>query len=116
MCIRDRRNLGAEPVELAGWTLTDDRAEAAMWALPARTLAPGEHLIVFASGKDRAPGAGELHASFKLETGGEYLGLFGPDSPGQAVSELAPAYPPQRTNLAYGRTETGLPGLSLIHI
>ena len=104
------RNLGAEPVELAGWTLTDDRAEAAMWALPARTLAPGEHLIVFASGKDRAPGAGELHASFKLETGGEYLGLFGPDSPGQAVSELAPAYPPQRTNLAYGRTETGLPG------
>ena len=104
------RNLGAEPVELAGWTLTDDRAEAAMWALPAKTLAPGEHLIVFASGKDRAPPAGELHASFKLETGGEYLGLFGPDSPGQAVSELAPAYPPQRTNLAYGRTETGLPG------
>jgi len=104
------RNLGAEPVELAGWTLTDDRAEVAMWALPGRTLAPGEHLIVFASGKDRAPVAGELHASFKLETGGEYLGLFGPNSPAEAVSELAPAYPPQRTNLAYGRTETGLPG------
>jgi PKD repeat protein len=104
------RNLGAEAVELAGWTLTDDAGEPGKWSLPGRRLLPGDYLVVFASGKDRTPAGGNLHANFKLETAGEYLGLFGPNSPRQAVSEFSPAYPPQRTNLAWGRTETGIPG------
>ena len=104
------RNLGTERVELAGWTLTDDASAPGKWTFPQRQLLPGEYLLVFASGKDRAPDEGNLHVNFKLETGGEYLGLFGPNAPRQAVSELAPAYPPQRTNLAWGRTETGIPG------
>jgi PKD repeat protein len=104
------RNLGAEAVELAGWTLTDDSGEPGKWSLPRRQLLPGDFLVVFASGKDRAPAEGNLHTNFKLETGGEYLGLFGPNAPRQAVSEFSPAYPPQRTNLAWGRTETGIPG------
>ncbi len=78
--------------------------------MPRRQLLPGDFLVVFASGKDRSPAEGNLHTNFKLETGGEYLGLFGPNSPRQAVSEFSPAYPPQRTNLAWGRTETGIPG------
>ena len=104
------RNLGTERVELAGWTLTDDASAPGKWTFPQRQLLPGEYLLVFASGKDRAPNEGNLHVNFKLKTSGEYLGLFGPNAPRQAVSELAPAYPPQRTNLAWGRTETGIPG------
>jgi hypothetical protein len=45
----------------------------AVWALPDRELGPGEHLVVFASGKDRADG--ELHTSFRLPQGGVDLVL-----------------------------------------
>ena len=38
------------PIALAGYTLTDDPAEPAKWPLPAGTLAPGDFLVVWASG------------------------------------------------------------------
>lgn len=68
-------NAGSRPVSLDGWTLSD-REERAGWALPARTLQPGERLLVFADGKDRREG--ELHASFALSEE-ETLLLRGPD-------------------------------------
>src|SRR4051794_12160060 len=46
-------NGSAVAVNLAGWSLTDDPAEADKWVFPAVTLSPGQFLIVFASGKDR---------------------------------------------------------------
>lgn len=47
------RNDGPAPVDLAGWVLTDKGDPALGWVLPARTLEPGGHLVVFASDKDR---------------------------------------------------------------
>jgi hypothetical protein len=49
-------NAGDEAAPLEGWGLTDDAAaEPHKWLFPAIALNPGEHLLVWASGKDRSP-------------------------------------------------------------
>ena len=58
-------NCSGESLNLDGWRLSDDSSQG--WALPARSLAAGERLLVFASGKDRAEN--ELHTDFKLSAG-----------------------------------------------
>ena len=71
-------NGGAGAVDLTGWTLSDDDEAPAKWPLPAMTLGPGEYLLVFASGKDRAKAGGELHANFSLAAEGEAVRLYSP--------------------------------------
>ena len=63
-------NPGPDAVALEGWRLED---AGDSWILPARTLQPGEFLVVYASGKDL-----ELHASFALDKEGETLSLYEP--------------------------------------
>lgn len=49
-------NAGDADAPLAGWGLTDDAADEPLkWTFPDITLTPGEHLLVWASGKDRRP-------------------------------------------------------------
>ena len=49
-------NAGDAVAPLEGWGLTDDAAAQPLkWLFPAITLNPGEHLLVWASGKDRCP-------------------------------------------------------------
>lgn len=105
-------NRGRQPVNLAGWFLTDDPAQPQKWPLPGVTLAGRDYLLVFASGKNRAsahPGS-ELHTNFKLDQQGEFLGLYhlfqdqfidvvSPASP----AEPAPEFPLQLDDIAYGR-------------
>ncbi|MEZ5299758.1 MAG: LamG-like jellyroll fold domain-containing protein [Verrucomicrobiales bacterium] len=93
-------NTGATPVDLSGYHLTDDAALPEKWAFPTRTLAPGEFLVVFASGKDRAPAEGELHTNFELQNAGEYLALIAPG--GEAATEFAPSFPTQYSGISYG--------------
>ena len=102
-------NAGDSPVNLEGWSLTDDPDVPGKWRFPALTLDPDERLIVFASGKDRRQPAGNrrLHANFKLGLQGEYLGLYAPDQPDKAADELAPKYPEQRNDYSYGRDPLG---------
>ncbi len=89
-------------VELGGWSLSDDAADPAQWIVPDITLGPGEFLVVFASGKDRRDNAQELHTSFRLARGGDFLGLFSPA--GDLVSSFAPEYPAQRVDASFGLT------------
>ncbi len=102
-------NPGPATVDLRGWSLTDDPAQPGRWVFPGRTLAPGQYLVVFASGKDRRPAGATapLHTSFRLDAAGEYLGLFPPDQPPRPADELAPAFPEQRPDVAYGRDAAG---------
>lgn len=96
------QNTGTAPVNLLGWSLTDDPANTTKWRFPATNLNGGAFLVVFASGKDRAVAGAPLHTGFSLAADGEYLGLFAPE--GQvAVSEFAPSYPPQKPNVSFGR-------------
>jgi len=106
-------NRGAGAVNLLGWSLTDDLAQPGKWTFPAVTLNAGQYLLVFASGKDRKTTAANAtnHTNFRLSISGGYLGLYGPESPRVAVSELGPTpgadYPEQRADKSYGRTSGG---------
>ena len=94
-------NAAADTVNLKGWYLTDNINDLTKWAFPEVTLAPGDYLIVFASGKNRKDPLGVLHANFKLSGSGEYLGLVRPD--GQTVvSAFSPTYPIQAPDVSYG--------------
>jgi len=99
------RNPDAAPASLLGWSLSDDPRSPARWVFPNRTLGPGEFLVVFASGKNRA-GAGPLHTNFRLEAAGEYLGLFAPGAQA-AASEFSPAFPPQEPDVSFGIPGSG---------
>jgi hypothetical protein len=88
-------------VNLDGWYLTDDDDDLAKWQFPAVTLVADSYLVVFASDKDRAIVGSELHTSFKLKSGGEYLALVEPD--GTTIAwEYAPEYPLQFEDVSYG--------------
>ena len=105
-------NAGTSAVSLHGWGLTDDLARPHQWVFPEVNLPARGYLVVFASGKDRRSTASgsPLHTNFKLGVEGEYLGLFSPDTPARAVSELAPGYGEQRPGYGYGRQPGGVWG------
>lgn len=73
------QNRSAFVVDLAGWRLTDNPTNLALWSFPSRALQPGEFTVVFASGKDRRLAGAELHTNFRLDAGGEYLAIVRPD-------------------------------------
>ena len=88
-------------VDLGGWYLTDDPAQLTKWRFPAVHLSRGGFLLVFASGKNRAVAGAQLHTSFKLSDGGEYLALVKPD--GTTIAhQFSPQYPPQYPDVSYG--------------
>ena len=60
-------NAGNGTVSLEGWYLSDKAEKPSRWRLPAVSLAPGETMLVWASGKDRT--TGQLHANFSLAAG-----------------------------------------------
>jgi hypothetical protein len=95
-------NYGGQPVNVAGWSLTNDPDEPRQWVLPAFVINPGQYVIVFASGKNRtslAPGS-RLHANFQLGSAGEYLALLTADEPAALASEFT--YPEQRIDHSFG--------------
>ena len=64
-------NPGSTTIDLDGWFLTDNEARRDKWRLPRRNLRPGDHLLVYCSGKNKSPsGNGELHTNFRLSTDG----------------------------------------------
>lgn len=99
-------NPGTTIANLTGWKLTDDSSDTAKWTFPSIALAPGERLVVFASGKDRATAGSELHTNFSLNSAGEYLALISPTN--TAASEFNP-YPRQKTDVSYGIATTSTP-------
>ncbi|MEP4077287.1 lamin tail domain-containing protein [Haloferula sp.] len=93
-------NFSDTSFDLAGWHLTDDSANLSKWTFPAGSLVPAYGtLIVFASNDPPSPG--ELHASFKLSSGGEYLALVQAD--GTTIEqEFAPSLPLMHEDVSYG--------------
>ena len=96
-------NPSTETLDLEGWFLTDDFRQLPKWRFPAVRLAPGEFLVIFATGKDRTNGAAPLHTNFRLDPAGEYLALIGPQG-GQVVQEFLPKYPRQIVGASFGLT------------
>jgi hypothetical protein len=95
-------NSGFQDVNLAGWYVTDDPGRLTQWRFPATVIKRGEHLVVFASGKDRAVAGAKLHTNFRLDRGGgESLLLVKPDG-ATVASALGPAFPRQAGDVSYG--------------
>ena len=90
-----------QDVPLQGWGLSDDRNQPWKWRFPDVVIPGRGFLLVYASEKNRTNVWGRLHTNFKLDAGGEFLGLS--DANGQWVSQFAPKYPAQSTDVSYGR-------------
>ncbi len=94
-------NPGPGPVDLQGWSLSDDPANLTKWRFPATNLAVNSYMIVFASGKDRSTAGAPLHTNFRLSPNGEYLALVQPDGV-TIASEFTPTYPLQYPGVSFG--------------
>ena len=93
-------NISDQRVNLAGWAVSDDADMPLKWVFGGRTgLAPGEVLLVYASGKDRLP----AHTSFKLDAEGEELVLV--QASGQVADHVVFGAVPR--DVSYGRQPDG---------
>jgi hypothetical protein len=103
------KNQGGTGVNLDGWSLSNDPDNPGKWIFPSRVINPGEYLVVFASAKDihNPSGTNKLHLNFPLAAGGEFLGLYAPDSPRVLVSSFSPAFPEQHNDYSYGLDANG---------
>ncbi|MFT5107840.1 MAG: hypothetical protein ACI9UA_003475, partial [Pseudoalteromonas tetraodonis] len=95
------QNTGDMAGDLAAWSLSDDSGDLVQWTFPSTPMAPGEFLVVFASKKNRAVTGSELHANFKLSSGGEFLSLTMPDGTTKA-SSFDPTFPQQFPDVSWG--------------
>lgn len=79
-------NPSAEPIQLEGYSLTDDSADLGKWSFPDAVLNPNEYMVVFCSDKNRY--TEPLHTNFKLKSSGESLILS--NSSGEIIDQLNP--------------------------
>jgi len=96
-------NLGASPVNLTGWFLSDDAGDLTQWEFSSKSIAAGEYLIVFASGQDVADytdSLGYFHTNFKLSGDGEDVVLTHSD--GTTIVDSFINYPAQEDDISYG--------------
>lgn len=99
-------NSGSTPVNISGWSLSDDENVPGKWRFPLPTVIPaGGYLLVLCDNRDEAnaPGgpATYLHSNFKLADDGESLALY--DKNGVYVDGPVAGYPSQVFHCSYGR-------------
>lgn len=80
-------NRTLKKINLEGYGLSDEISDLAKWVFPARTIAPDEYLIVFASGKNRSTIDGQLHTGFKLSERDQ--GVYLSDGNGNLISYIS---------------------------
>jgi len=99
-------NSESEPINLAGYTLTDDLNLPNRWTFPPDTIIEsGGYLLVWLDGdlEQQDPVNGQWHASFSLSNSGESISLFTPEG----VRVDAVEFGPQDDDLSMGRTPDG---------
>lgn len=88
-------NPADHPIDLKGYSLTDDAKMPDKCVLPSRVLEPGEYAIVYAD--DRPATDTELHAPFRLKDADEILIMLDPDD--TEIQRIT--YPPMESNQSY---------------
>ena len=92
-------NPTAEALDLSGFGISDDWTAPLLHTLPAGTVIdPGGFLLLWADGQD-----GDLHLPFRLDAGGEGVGVFTPD--GEAVDWVV--FSALEDDTAYARLPDG---------
>ncbi len=101
-------------VDLGGYFLTDDVSKPAKWMIPTNTvIAPHGFLLVWADENhppNSPPGTG-LHANFKLNSGGEAVGIFAPDG---VTPQSTVTFGPQTPNVSQGLFPDG--AVASVHV
>ena len=99
-------NEGSEEISLQNCWLSDDADMLQSYALPDRKLAPGEAIVIYAAGAEKAAKASEnaLYAPFKLSRQGEKIFLSYGD--GTVLSEIAFENAPENVSLLPDGTYT----------
>jgi len=95
-------NYGDDAINIGGMYLTDNLSAATKWQIPAintaaTTIPAGGYLLIWADNDITDAG---LHASYKLDAGGEELGLF--DSDGVTLIDSI-IFDEQNGDISYGR-------------
>lgn len=105
------RNPNNQSLNLEGYGLSDDPADAMKWVFPAGVLVePHSSVILLASGRDTGRDIFDTqverwHTNFALNNTGESLALVAPD--GLTILDVLENFPAQREDLAFGRSLTG---------
>jgi len=104
------QNLTSQPINLGGYSLTDNSGDLDKWVIPAGiTIAANGFMVFFASDENiKNPALDErgfLHTNFKLGGEGEYLAIVKPN--GQVAHAYAPQFPEQSQNISYGLNASG---------
>lgn len=99
-------NAGPNPVNLAGYYLSDDPDSLDLWRFPLEnpdftTIEPGDYMILWA---DNDVIQGWNHLPFRLSVDGETLFLTQPD--GTTIADQAD-FPAQQYDISYGRQTDG---------
>jgi len=96
-------NSSSDPVNLNGYFLTDNPSLSTKWSFPNITISPESFLIIWADEDSDATG---LHANFKLNKAGEFLGLyFSAGADIIAIDTLT--FGAQLADVSYGRFPDG---------
>jgi len=90
------QNISNDPVNLAGWTISDNSAS---WVFPSVTIPANGYLVVAANDADRTDTA-VLQTNFKLSSEGDTLKLT---NPAGFVADDLGILPQQFTDNSYGR-------------
>lgn len=105
-------NVSSETISLNGYGLTDNPSNPYKWIFPDYRIAPGEHLLIWCSDKNRANPSLPLHTNFKISADGENIRLT--DLYGMIVDEI-PAMV-NTTNISYGRSISGGPSFIFFEV
>tara|TARA_B100000315_G_scaffold168186_1_gene156728 strand:- start:12 stop:917 length:906 start_codon:yes stop_codon:yes gene_type:complete len=89
-----------EPINLEGYTLTDELADSEKWTFPNIEIVGEGYLLVWADDDEEQ---GDLHTNFKLSGSGEEIGLFNPN--GDMLGGLS--FGVQSDDISYGRITDG---------
>ncbi len=97
-------NTGVDTIDVSWYSLSDDYSQPVKWLIPPETtIAPGEYLLIWASGKDRNDPLGPLHTNFSIAQDGEELLLT--NLQGVRIDEIPPTRIP--SDISYGRYPDG---------
>jgi hypothetical protein len=83
------KNISAAIVSTKGYYISDSMNDRSRCVLPERELAPGEIMLVFASGKEMTAENGEFHSDFRISVGEVIVLSIGQKHISQAVTKCA---------------------------
>ena len=93
-------NRRSDPINLSGYSLTDDLEEPDKWLFPDIVIPGDGFLLIWA---DNSEDQGNLHTDFKLSAGGEIIGFY--NSHGQLLDVIS--FEDQTADISFGRIDDG---------